>query len=603
MYNSHYEKSFFEIPIKSHVKNIGNIFCLCHLVLLVVILTPTWTLASQIYLPRDAEGWTIFTPSTDSRIIYISTNGNDTTGTVYSRTSPEVGIDPFKPTEAIKTFATYSAAYANIRTGYPDWILFKRGEEFVIDGTVNSRDGRSASEPSLISSYGSEGSNPVLKTGAFGGIRIINYFSWRAYSGLTFYAHTRDPNSPDFISSAGANGLTVYIGPGNRGDGLFIEGCVFKFYVNNGGGSDGIALSETIRRTVFLDSYADEGQGHSQGWGGSHYDLIFEENILDHNGWYQQRDSSTYLDSTSADGQATIFNHNIYETSVHDSVYSGNIFARGSSIGTKFTGKDGTDSNVNVTIANNLYVDNEVGIAIGFNYTEDLRFRDITITENVILNMGLSRQTDRTLGWGMIIDSLNGATISSNYILNQTSSDVTLGQAFSLEGDQKDVSIINNVFYGLRYTEGIGIDTDTRKTNIVFSGNKIQIAQNAQYTIDSNIDTTGKITFAGNTYYSDKVDGKQFRITGVEKTFAEWKTATGDTSTFEVYAFPDPTRNIERYMASIGETATLDAFYEKCRKQDRYNWDMRLTASAVNSWIKIGFGVPPTPANFIRKAN
>jgi hypothetical protein len=53
-------------------------------------------------------------------------------------------------------------------------------------------------------------------------------------------------------------------------------------------------------------------------------------------------------------------------------------------------------------------------------------------------------------------------------------------------------------------------------------------------------------------------------------------------------------------MASIGETATLEAFYAKCRAMDRYKWDERFTADAINKWIKGGFDhvadIIPSPA-------
>jgi hypothetical protein len=35
-----------------------------------VLLVPTMALSAPIDLPRDADGWTIFSPSVDSRIVY-----------------------------------------------------------------------------------------------------------------------------------------------------------------------------------------------------------------------------------------------------------------------------------------------------------------------------------------------------------------------------------------------------------------------------------------------------------------------------------------------------------------------------------------------------
>ena len=55
--------------------------------------------------------------------------------------------------------------------------------------------------------------------------------------------------------------------------------------------------------------------------------------------------------------------------------------------------------------------------------------------------------------------------------------------------------------------------------------------------------------------------------------------------------FPDPERDLESYLSSIGETATLEAFLAEARKQSRANWRPELTAQAVNDYIREGFGV------------
>jgi len=42
-------------------------------------------------------------------------------------------------------------------------------------------------------------------------------------------------------------------------------------------------------------------------------------------------------------------------------------------------------------------------------------------------------------------------------------------------------------------------------------------------------------------------------------------------------------------VVSIGDTATIDAFVQKVRAQDRYSWDPKFTGDVVNSWIRSGF--------------
>jgi len=101
--------------------------------------------SQAIKLPRDQFGWSIFTPSTDSRILYVSNSGNDGSGQVYFSTDPLISNNPFKPSSGIKAYASFAAAFAQTRSGYPDWILVERGGSFT--ETINIRDGRSESEP------------------------------------------------------------------------------------------------------------------------------------------------------------------------------------------------------------------------------------------------------------------------------------------------------------------------------------------------------------------------------------------------------------------------------------------------------------------------
>ena len=128
---------------------------------IVVILTHS--VFSQNTLPKDAEGWTAFTPSEDSRIIYVAQSGaDDATADVYAAGDEAVGSNPFVPAGEVMPFKTVEAAFDQARNGYPDWILFKRGEEWT--SGISPKDGRSADEPSLVGSYGADGSAPMFKT-------------------------------------------------------------------------------------------------------------------------------------------------------------------------------------------------------------------------------------------------------------------------------------------------------------------------------------------------------------------------------------------------------------------------------------------------------
>lgn len=115
---------------------------------------------AQNTLPCDAEGWTIFTPSADSRIIYVSQeNGDDAAAEVYSPDDAAIGTDPFAPSGDVLSYATISEAFQQARDGFPDWVLFKRGEVWT-GVSFAPKNGRTDGEPSLVAAYGTDGAAP-----------------------------------------------------------------------------------------------------------------------------------------------------------------------------------------------------------------------------------------------------------------------------------------------------------------------------------------------------------------------------------------------------------------------------------------------------------
>jgi len=82
-------------------------------------------------LPVDDQGWTVFKPSADTHIIFVSSSqGHDwDTPTYYQINSPELANgDAFSPVGSIKAYKTLAAAYKQLRDGHPDWLLLKRGD-------------------------------------------------------------------------------------------------------------------------------------------------------------------------------------------------------------------------------------------------------------------------------------------------------------------------------------------------------------------------------------------------------------------------------------------------------------------------------------------
>ena len=153
----------------------------------------------------DANGWTTFAPSADTRIIYVSSsNGSDSN----SGLSQNAAV------------ATIDKGLSLIRDGSADWLLLKAGDTFV-DQEIGYLDisGRSATEPILISSYGT-GARPLIETSPNGSGAAIGGFQSSvnniAVVGLEFYAYTRDPNNPKFLGDGPEQYGIRFVSPGGQ---------------------------------------------------------------------------------------------------------------------------------------------------------------------------------------------------------------------------------------------------------------------------------------------------------------------------------------------------------------------------------------------------
>ena len=164
------------------------------------LLGPVVSRASGIVLPKDADGWTLLMPTTDTVFVYVSATGDDAMCKGY-RAEDLAGNDPFEPGGAMTACATFSQAYKYTRENLPDWILFERGGSFNIPEGIVSKSGRNSQEPYTVGAYGAERKKPVIKTGMNPAVRLSSGQKWVSIYGLDFYAHVRDPDNESFNHS------------------------------------------------------------------------------------------------------------------------------------------------------------------------------------------------------------------------------------------------------------------------------------------------------------------------------------------------------------------------------------------------------------------
>jgi hypothetical protein len=500
--------------------------------------------------PPSEASWTVLSPSADTRFVYVSSSAGNDANNGLSEAAPK---------------ATISAGKGLCRAGYPDWLLLKAGDTWTNQSFGNfSKSGRSASEPMVISSYGS-GARPFIKTGTSDGLDMFGStpVSHVYIVGLHLKAHT-------FTGSQGATGMFLLADVND----ILVEDCMIEGYSDNFVVQN--ASNFRLRYSVVVDSYSTAS--HSQGIYAEGIDgLLIEQCVFDHNGWKEG----------VAGAGATMYNHNIYINGCSNVVVRGNLFLRASSIGNKYN-SDGTGAFQNLLVENNFYIEGEVGISCGGNSNDALRFVDVTIRDNVLMHIGRTQPTNRGLAWYLDVQDWDGGTIANNLFLHQPMLDNSYG--ISLAGStERNVSISGNVFYGIQEVS-MDIDVSNSESNITVDSNELQDpTEGSRLIIQTG--PFSNVAYTNNKYYSNASASAWFLTNGTSRSYSSWVTASGETgSSSGAIAYPAPGRNEVTYQASLGGTATFAAFVAEARLQAKNYWRPEYAAPAVNDYMRAGFG-------------
>ncbi len=396
--------------------------------LLIVMLLLAGSALAQSLL-QDQDGWSIITPSSDSKVIYVSSSVGDNVND---------GLSPESPVETIEKAANL------VRNGYPDHILLKCGDVWENPYVYRFHSGRSATEPMVISYYGDSISRPLLLINSLF-LNIDGYpISNVAFIGLEFYAWKHDPNSPDFNNK---NGVAAFRFVGAGGSNILIEDCVAR-YASLGAFDaccpDGSRFRDvTLRRNIVLHAWADSSYlvhtsaSRIQGFYASETDnLIIEECFFDHNGW----------DADVPGAGPNMFNHNVYlqYNCSSTTIIRHNILARGAAHGVQLRGGG--------TCSDNLFVQNSVNLNIGgvhapldgvnaYSYARDNVFYEGKLMDST------NSDYPRTAA-NVAIDILLPSTIENNIVtLSLNEAPVGIGDYRDEYGLGGSVTKVNNIEY------------------------------------------------------------------------------------------------------------------------------------------------------------
>lgn len=546
----------------------------CILIALGLILLGGWASAADVHdftgLPMTEDGWTdllaMYQDSstyTDSRIIYVSTSGNDSTAQDYSPGDSAVGSDPFNPSGTIIPYRTLDAAYRRLRDGYPDLLLLKRGDQWNESFLNWTKSGRSNSERMILGAYG-----PVSESRP-----VIEFF--RAEG--TSFSH----NILVSIEMLGSTEDGTALERRSGGQNFLIEDCAVLKNPNTGMTFGSGVTNIAIRRCVIAQRYPTVNTGHTQGIYASNVTgFLLEENILDHNGW---------TDGTEGTG-ATIHNHNVYfDMSVRDVTIRYNLSSRASSHGFMPGG--------GAYLYANLSFRDPIGVTTS--RSEPGQDGEISHTiSNVFLHPWDSKESLGT-NWGITIGNLSEGLIQDNILADYSSG--TGGRlGIRIIPQEKggtyhwvrNTVIEDNIIHNFHST-AIYVDGD-RIENLQLSNNRIHDEIGSGYgmsqAIYMNRMPLSEFTSFDNRFYSTQNDGDYLRIDDTWLTLEQWKSRVADrTSTFE-QTNPTEDYHVTNYLSSIGERDDLNSFFSRLQAQRKGNWDSRYTAIPIINFVRNAFG-------------
>ena len=505
-------------------------------------------------------GWTEFTASPDTRIVYVSSSSGD---------DGNDGLSPTAPKQTIP------AGLALLRDGFPDWLLLRRGDVWDSSLGEPGKSGRSPSERMLVGSYGPSDVRPLLRTGTGDGMLVLagapcNDF---AVVGLHFWANTYT-GSPELPRGIGVFGAVRH---------FLIEDCRVEGYETNlviQGDSQFPAPSGrhqdiAIRRCVILDAFSTSTSNANGIFASGTDTLILEENLFDRNGWRDDVPGS----------EPTWFRHNIYIQNLNTGVLCrGNIVAR----------TDGLHTRSGGLVEGNLLLRNALGLVLGGGGFPEIEADGVAVTarNNVVLD-GNDLQAGSPRGWGVHLSNLREGRVDSNVFAHNTSGHAPFPAIFAAATNAKGVEetvFSNNVVYawdGSSAFEATGLQTDVHLANNRFQN----LVTQDQLVVHWDFSSIQGVRSSDNEFYSIAPVSEWMLVNG-PISLPHWKSLVHDSSSqAHQTPFPDPSRTIATYHANIGGAPSLDDFISEARKQSRLTWRTQYTAEAVNQYIRAGLGL------------
>jgi hypothetical protein len=128
--------------------------------------------------------------------------------------------------------------------------------------------------------------------------------------------------------------------------------------------------------------------------------------------------------------------------------------------------------------------------------------------------------------------------------------------------------------------------------NITVRANQPELTEHATPLIAIEGENLDAVSLERNVYFSAADPDQCFALGREDLDPAAWADAVGESApVIRKVAYPDPDRDLERYLKQIGLEPTHEAFYTALRRQCRQRWQPDLTAPVINAWFRAGFGL------------
>jgi len=527
---------------------------------------------------HDESGWTIFTPSVDTRQIYVSASlGSDSNS----------GLSEALPVRSLE------AGRALLRDGYPDWMLLKRGDTWNNSSLSSWRlSGRSANEPMLVGAYGSESlARPLVLTPADGS--FITTHSSTPMRFVTFVSLQSRPTSRSLDGGGNGVGLVHENFSNIHFEDLYVSG--FGDNVQLRGPSNhqgGLGTAISLYRCVIVDSY--RSPSHGQGMLAVSIDgLSVRECIIDHNGW-----------NLGLGVMPTGFKRNVYiQSDCENMDFSRNHCHRSSS--------DGIQARAGGIVNRNLMVGNPKGFAFGHRNGGQSKVGGATgeARQNAILDSFDLPGSNG--GFGISVGNINsGGCVVEDNIIARGGSTAAVGYGLMLTsvnngyGNEpiENLLVCANVIYATDrplYINGVpGVNlTNVRIEQNALESSAMGVANGRAGDMLGHTPTTPvDLFFEGNRYSSTRPPHQWFRVGSADVSFQSWSTMHGEQGgTSGGGSWPDPNRTVEGYLDHIeGSTgSTAEDFFARLRLQRKGQWNSDLATTPVINYIRAGFGLTP----------